>query len=204
MIIKRSLKLSSAWSKFQPAIFNFSEYSNQNSKNKKTYDEIVRSNTALKLALKSLTEGQHLSMSIGSQDPLRKLKNQQVDDLKKWEDTLIENRVRPSGLVPLIEFQFMTLGIVTGFLGKDVASRTTLLIEKVMEEYVDENLRILNEQELEEKDLRKSLVEVRDKGFDTTEEMIESYQIRPSDTEEQIAKVPKLVLKTLFDVTRKV
>jgi len=46
-------------------------------------------------------------------------------------------------------------GILTGFLGKDVASRTTLLIEKVMEEYVDENLRILNEQELEEKELRK-------------------------------------------------
>ncbi len=74
MISKRSFVISSRvfqrWD--QPAVtFQFSEYSNQNSKNKKTYDEIVRSNTALKLALKSLTEGQHLSMSIGSQDPLR-------------------------------------------------------------------------------------------------------------------------------------
>ena len=71
MIIKRSLKLSSTLTRLQPIAFHFSEYSNQNSKNKKTYDEIVRSSTALKLALKSLTEGQHLSMSVGSQDPLR-------------------------------------------------------------------------------------------------------------------------------------
>jgi len=47
------------------------------------------------------------------------------------------------------------LGIVSGFLGKDVATRTTLLMEKVMEEYADENLRILNEHELEEKELRR-------------------------------------------------
>ena len=71
MISKRSLVISSRIIQRlnQPAVaFQFSDY---NSKNKKTYDEIVRSNTALKLALKSLTEGQHLSMSIGSQDPLR-------------------------------------------------------------------------------------------------------------------------------------
>lgn len=47
------------------------------------------------------------------------------------------------------------VGIVSGFLGKDIATRTTLLMEKVMEEYADENLRILNEHELEEKELRR-------------------------------------------------
>lgn len=44
---------------------------------------------------------------------------------------------------------------MSGILGKEVASRTVLLIEKVMEEYHDESLRILNEQEIDEKALRK-------------------------------------------------
>jgi len=46
-------------------------------------------------------------------------------------------------------------GYISSFLGKGAASRTSLLFEKILEEYSNENLRILNENNIEEKDLRK-------------------------------------------------
>ena len=82
-------------------------------------------------------------------------------------------------------------GYVSSFLGKDAASRTTLLFEKILEEYSNENLRILNEHNLEEKDLRKvilyiyylitkikAIVDVRDNGYDIAEELKYDYQIQ--------------------------
>jgi len=35
---------------------------------------------------------------------------QQEDDLKKWEEVLVEQRVRPSALVPLVSLLFTGLG----------------------------------------------------------------------------------------------
>jgi len=66
--LSRSLRLSNR--NLFPIYF-FSNNPQINKKNKEVYDEVVRSTTALKLALKNLTEAQALSMGMQSQDALR-------------------------------------------------------------------------------------------------------------------------------------
>ena len=62
------------------------------------------------------------------------------------------------------------------------------MIEKILEEHNDECLRILNENNIDQKDLRKVekvseaklqiLVEMRDKGYEMNEQIQDKYQIR--------------------------
>jgi demethoxyubiquinone hydroxylase (CLK1/Coq7/Cat5 family) len=85
--------------------------------------------------------------------------------LKKWEETLVEERVRPSLLMPLINALFYgvgkgshdssSIGIASGLFGRFFAVRICVLLERILEDFHDESLRILNENNIEEKNLRK-------------------------------------------------
>lgn len=46
-------------------------FSNQQPDPKDTYDELVRSNSAVKLALKNLVDAQHLVSNVPNYDPMR-------------------------------------------------------------------------------------------------------------------------------------
>ena len=76
----------------------------------------------------------------------------------------------------------------SGLLGRGTTVRICLMIEKILEEHNDECLRILNENNIDQKDLRKVekvseaklqiLVEMRDKGYEMNEQIQDKYQIR--------------------------
>jgi len=42
---------------------------------------------------------------------------------------------------------------------------TAMLIERILEDYVDESLMLLNEAEIDEKELRKTICDIRDKNY---------------------------------------
>jgi len=107
----------------------------------------------------------------------------------------------------LIQLLFSSLGLISGIasnvLGKQVAARVGLLIEKMIEDHHDECLRILNENEIDEKELRKVLCQVRDKGYVLSDQIKQQYNIEETKVEEAVFFIPKQVLKILIDLSKK-
>ena len=59
---------------FQTAPISYA-FSNQQPNPKDTYDEVVRSSSVVKLALKNLIDAQHLVSNVPSYDPMRVIEN---------------------------------------------------------------------------------------------------------------------------------
>lgn len=97
-----------------------------------------------------------------------KIKIEKLDKVKRLEDLMARERVRPSLLAvagPSI------LSIVTAsckvVLGEERAKLAVSGLEKGMQSEHDEQLRLLNDRNLKEPELRRLLIEMRDHGFDT-------------------------------------
>ena len=81
---------------------------------------------------------------------------------------MAQERVRPSLLAvagpSLLSFVTCTSKVV---LGEDRAKLAVSGLEKGMQDEHDEQLRVLNDRDLKEPELRRLLIEMRDHGFDT-------------------------------------
>jgi len=150
-----------------------------------------------------LKSQQHVHL-IPADDSLRKMKILQEEHLQTYQDLMVEARVRPSLLMPLIQLVFGTLGVASGLLGRTITAKAVYVIEKTIEEHHDECLRILNENNIDEKDLRKVLCNVRDSGYEIKEDVKLGYDFHLNPLEQNIFAVPEFIVKTLIDFSKKV
>jgi len=90
-------------------------------------------------------------------------------------------------------------GAINSLLGKEIAMETALLIERILEDYTDECLMIMNEEEIDEKALRNTICEIRDENYNQLQEMnFSSIQFN-----EQVHKYATLGFESLLRLSRK-
>ena len=88
-------------------------------------------------------------------EKFRKFDKMQREDLADISTLLIQKDSGPSLLIPLIKILFGFGGFINStILGQQFSVNTAMLIERILEDYHDESLQILNEEEIDEKALR--------------------------------------------------
>eukprot|EP01017_Pseudomicrothorax_dubius_P019794 TRINITY_DN2181_c0_g1_i6.p1 TRINITY_DN2181_c0_g1~~TRINITY_DN2181_c0_g1_i6.p1 ORF type:complete len:143 (-),score=24.72 TRINITY_DN2181_c0_g1_i6:234-662(-) len=110
---------------------------------KLTKDEIIREVYAYKTSILML---QRIS---------RKNEGEHLRDLQKLRDLAFDSQARPSLVNPLLGYTFQGIGTFTGILSNDLSERAVESMEKLMQEQIDDILRQMNEDEVEEAELRK-------------------------------------------------
>ena len=87
-------------------------------------------------------------------EKFRTFDKNQRQDVNSMGKLLLEKNSSPSLLIPAVKILFSLGGTATSILGKEFSVNTALLIERILEDYHDECLQILNEESITEKDLR--------------------------------------------------
>lgn len=99
------------------------------------------------------------------------IKLDQANNIAKLEAMMARERVRPSILQGPAPAALGALSVGCRLLlGAGPTNSLLWSLEKGMQDEHDEQLRILNEQGLQEPELRKVTIEMRDKGFDSVKD----------------------------------
>lgn len=95
-----------------------------------------------------------------------KMGDQNRDNLKKLSTMMPEERSRPSILEPSRALLGTILQCSSSVLSKDLNDLLVGGVEKGIQDEIDEQLRILNENNVEDKEVRKLIIKMRDESYD--------------------------------------
>ena len=126
--------------------------------------------------------------------------DQEKEHIDKFNDLIIEHRIRPTALLPVWNIAGFALGASTAMLGEKAAMACTVAVEKVIGEHYEEQLNLLED---DHKDLRKTISKFRDDelehhdiGIDHDAESTPGYKI--------MSKVIELGCKTAIAISKKI
>jgi ubiquinone biosynthesis monooxygenase Coq7 len=126
---------------------------------KEKLHSIIRVNHAGEFGAKRIYEGQ---LAILKNQPCGKviehMKEQELEHLQKFEELIVERKVRPTILQPFWHIAGFALGAGTALLGEKAAMACTVAVEEVIDEHYKNQLSELDDSE---KDLKKSIEKFR-------------------------------------------
>ncbi|MBY0281656.1 MAG: demethoxyubiquinone hydroxylase family protein [Alphaproteobacteria bacterium] len=105
---------------------------------KKDIDRIIRVNQAGEYGATRIYQGQLAVLS--SDENIKKMAVQEAEHLKKFNQLLIEHKVRPTLLQPIWHVGGYALGVVTALLGQKTAHACTIAVETVIDEHYQSQL----------------------------------------------------------------
>lgn len=105
---------------------------------KKNLHRIIRVNQAGEYGAARIYEGQLAILK--NDENIKKMADQEIEHLKKFNQLLIEHKVRPTLLQPLWHIGGYALGMVTALLGKKSAHACTIAVETVIDEHYQNQL----------------------------------------------------------------
>lgn len=107
----------------------------------KDLHRIVRVNQAGEYGATRIYQGQ---LAVLKNDKnLKKMADQEAEHLKKFNQLLIENKVRPTLLQPIWHMGGYALGVITALLGEKSAHACTIAVETVIDDHYQAQLREL-------------------------------------------------------------
>jgi len=128
-------------------------FSGQRSPEKKVAS-MLRVNLAGEYGAKRIYEGQLAVLKASPSAPLLEhMKDQEEGHLRRFEEWVIKNRVRPTFLQPLWHVAGYALGVTTGLLGEKAAMACTVAVEEVIDQHYEKQLAHLGDQNRELSDL---------------------------------------------------
>jgi ubiquinone biosynthesis monooxygenase Coq7 len=92
---------------------------------------------------------------------ISEMKEHEKEHLKYFEQQLAERKVRPTLLLPLWDMLGVSLGFVTGIMGKKATMLCTASVEEVIDKHYQSQIKYLETEEKEEKDLLKKIKKFR-------------------------------------------
>ena len=126
--------------------------------------------------------------------------DQEQEHIEKFNELLVEKRVRPTALVPLWNVAGFALGAGTALMGEKAAMACTVAVEKVIGEHYREQQDLLKE---DEKELKKTIakfekdeLEHHDIGLEHDAENAPGYKI--------MTKVIEIGCKTAIAISKKI
>jgi len=176
--------------------------STKNSTNREVLEEIIRVDHAGEYGATKIYDGQIAIFGKNSKlgKTIQHMADQEQEHIDKFNELILEHRVRPTALLPLWSVAGFALGASTALMGKKAAMACTVAVEKVIGEHYQEQLDLLGD---DHKDLKKTISKFRDDelehhdiGIEHDAENAPGYKI--------MSKVIELGCKTAIAISKKI
>ena len=138
---------------------------NNSSSSKTTHrevlEEIIRVDHAGEYGATKIYDGQIAIFGKNSKlgKTIQHMADQEQEHIDKFNELILEHRVRPTALLPLWNVAGYALGASTALMGEKAAMACTVAVEKVIGEHYQEQLELLGD---DHKDLKKTISKFRD------------------------------------------
>ncbi len=180
----------------------YSKKVKKNITNRETLEEIIRVDHAGEYGATRIYDGQIAVFGKDSKigKTIKHMADQELEHIEKFNELILEHRVRPTALLPLWNIAGFALGASTALLGEKAAMACTVAVEKVIGEHYQEQLELLED---DHKDLKKTISKFRDDelehhdiGIEHDAESAPGYKI--------MSKIIELGCKTAITVSKKI
>tara|TARA_B100000029_G_scaffold155133_1_gene150475 strand:- start:202 stop:792 length:591 start_codon:yes stop_codon:yes gene_type:complete len=170
--------------------------------NKTILDEIIRVDHAGEYGATRIYDGQIAVFGKDSKigKTIQHMADQEQEHIEKFNDLLIEKRVRPTALLPLWNIAGFALGAGTALMGEKAAMACTVAVEKVIGEHYREQQDLLED---DEKELKKTIakfekdeLEHHDIGLEHDAENAPGYKV--------MTKVIEIGCKAAIAISKKI
>jgi len=167
-----------------------------------TLEEIIRVDHAGEYGATRIYDGQIAIFGKNSKigKTIKHMADQEQEHIDKFNELILEHRVRPTVLLPIWNLAGFALGASTALMGEKAAMACTVAVEKVIGEHYQEQLELLED---DHKNLKKIISKFRDDelehhdiGIDHDAENAPGYKI--------MSKVIELGCKTAIAISKKV
>ena len=170
--------------------------------NRQILEEIIRVDHAGEYGATRIYDGQIAvfgkNTNIGK--TIQHMADQEQEHIDKFKELILENRVRPTALLPVWDIAGFALGASTALLGEKAAMACTVAVEKVIGNHYQEQLDLLED---DQRDLKKIISKFRDDelehhdiGIKNDAEKAPGYKI--------LTKFIELGCKTALAISKKV
>ena len=164
--------------------------------------EIIRVNHAGEYGATRIYDGQIAVFGKNSKigKTIQHMADQEEEHIEKFNELILEHRVRPTALLPLWNIAGYTLGATTAMMGEKAAMACTVAVEKVIGEHYQKQQNLL---ENDQKELKKTIkkfekdeLEHHDIGIEHDAENAPGYSI--------MTKVIEFGCKTAIAISKKI
>ena len=165
-------------------------------------DEIIRVDHAGEYGATRIYDGQIAVFGKDSKigKTIQHMADQEQEHIEKFNDLLIEKRVRPTALLPVWNIAGFALGAGTALMGEKAAMACTVAVEKVIGEHYREQQDLLED---DEKELKKTIakfekdeLEHHDIGLEHDAENAPGYKV--------MTKVIEIGCKAAIAISKKI
>ena len=176
--------------------------SSRSNTHREVLEEIIRVDHAGEYGATKIYSGQIAIFGKNSKlgKTIQHMANQEQEHIDKFNELILEHRVRPTALLPLWNVAGFALGASTALMGEKAAMACTVAVEKVIGEHYQEQLDLLGD---DHKDLKKTISKFRDDelehhdiGIEHDAENAPGYNI--------MSKVIELGCKTAIAISKKI
>ena len=174
----------------------------KNKTNREILEQIIRVDHAGEYGATRIYDGQIAVFGKNSKigKTIQHMADQEQEHIDKFNELILEHRVRPTALLPVWNIAGFALGASTAFLGEKAAMACTVAVEKVIGEHYQEQLDLLED---DHKDLKKTISKFRDDelehhdiGIEHDAESAPGYKI--------MSRVIELGCKTAIAISKKI
>ena len=174
----------------------------QSKTDKHILKEIIRVDHAGEYGATRIYDGQITIFGKGSKigKTIKHMADQEQEHIETFQKLIVNNRVRPSALLPIWNVAGYTLGAATAMMGEKAAMACTVAVEKVIGEHYHEQQSLLeNDQKKLKKIIKKfeaDELEHHDIGIAHDAEKTPGYKI--------LSKIIEIGCKTAIAVSKKI
>ena len=170
--------------------------------NRQILEEIIRVDHAGEYGATKIYDGQIAIFGKNSKigKTIQHMADQEQEHIDKFNELILEHRVRPTALLPVWNVAGYALGASTALLGEKAAMACTVAVEKVIGEHYQEQLDLLQD---DQKELKKTISKFRDDelehhdiGIEHDAESTPGYRI--------MTKFIELGCKTAIAISKKI
>ena len=170
--------------------------------NRQILEEIIRVDHAGEYGATKIYDGQIAIFGKNSKigKTIQHMADQEQEHIDKFNELILEHRVRPTALLPVWNVAGYALGASTALLGEKAAMACTVAVEKVIGEHYQEQLDLLQD---DQKELKKTISKFRDDelehhdiGIEHDAESAPGYRI--------MTKFIELGCKTAIAISKKI
>jgi len=169
---------------------------------KATLDEIIRVDHAGEYGATKIYDGQIAVFGKNSKigKTIQHMADQEQEHIEKFNDLIIENRVRPTALLPFWNVTGFALGAGTALMGEKAAMACTVAVEKVIGEHYRDQQELLEDDQRELKKtiakFEKDELEHHDIGIEHDAENARGYKV--------MTKIIEIGCKTAIAISKKI
>ena len=147
--------------------------------NAETLAQMIRVDHAGEYGANRIYEGQLMVLKNSKIAPvLQHMLEQEQAHLQKFNELMVENKARPSVLMPLWHAAGLALGVASALLGEKAAMAATVAVEEAIDEHYKSQENIIENQELKSvvQKFRREELEHRDTALEHNAESLFGYK----------------------------